>query len=157
MKLSTKGKYGLKAIFELALSDGSEPVPLKLIASKQNISDQYLEQIFSVLKKAGLVKSVRGARGGYYLNSSPSDITVGNVLRVLEGDMKLTECQLDEDLCENSDSCATKVVWTKLQKSLEDVVDSITLQDMLDDYNSKSKKLENDITDRYLNDSKSLF
>ena len=148
MKLSTRGKYGLKAMFELALSDGSQPVPLKLIASKQHISDQYLEQIFSALKKAKLVKSVRGAQGGYYLSYKPSEITVGAILRVLEGNMKLTDCQLDEDLCENSDSCATKNVWTKLQRSLEQVVDSITLQDMLDDYNQGVTTMDNDITDK---------
>ena len=88
MKLSTKGKYGLKAMFELAVSGNEkDPVPLKYIANRQEISDQYLEQIFSSLKKAGLVKSVRGAQGGYFLSKPASEITVADILRVLEGDM----------------------------------------------------------------------
>ena len=95
MKLSTKGKYGLKAMFELAVSGNeNEPVPLKYIANRQEISDQYLEQIFSALKKAGLVKSVRGAQGGYFLSKPASEITVADILRVLEGDMAFTECLL---------------------------------------------------------------
>lgn len=134
MKLSTRGKYGLKAMFELALHEGEVPIPLKQIAEKHSISDQYLEQIFSSLKKAELVKSVRGAQGGYLLSGNAEDITVGNVLRVLEGNMKLTDCQVDEGLCENSDLCATRAVWTKLQTTMEQVVDSISLKDMVDDY-----------------------
>ncbi len=147
MKLSTRGRYGLKAMFDLALHDGNEPIPLKLIAERQKISDQYLEQIFSALKKAELVRSVRGAQGGYFLYKKPSEITVGNILRVLEGNLKITDCQMDEDLCENSNSCATKGVWTRLQKSMEAVVDSITLQDMVDDYIEGTDEHVNDITD----------
>ena len=83
MKLSTKGRYGLKAMFELSINQNAGPIPLKYIAKRQNISEQYLEQIFSALKKSGLVKSVRGAQGGYLLAKDPSDITVGNILTVL--------------------------------------------------------------------------
>lgn len=144
MKLSTKGRYGLKAMFELSLKQNSGPVPLKYIAKKQNISDQYLEQIFSALKKSGLVKSVRGAQGGYLLAKEPKDITVGNILIVLEGPVSLSNCLLDEDICENSNICVTKVVWEKIKKGIEDVIESITLQDMIDDYNKN--KLDNDIT-----------
>lgn len=144
MKLSTKGRYGLKAMFELSLTQNSGPVPLKHIAKKQNISDQYLEQIFSSLKKSGLVKSVRGAQGGYLLAKEPKDITVGDILVVLEGPVSLSDCVLDEDICENSNICVTKIVWEKIKKGIEDVIESITLQDMINDYNKN--KLDNDIT-----------
>lgn len=144
MKLSTKGRYGLKAMFELSLNEKNSPVPLKYIAKKQSISDQYLEQIFSSLKKSGLVKSVRGAQGGYLLAKEPKDITVGDILTVLEGPVSVSDCVLDEDICENSGVCVTKVVWEKIKKGIEEVIDSITLQDMINDYNKN--KLENDIT-----------
>lgn len=144
MKLSTKGRYGLKAMFELSLNENNGPVPLKFIAKKQNISDQYLEQIFSSLKKANLVKSVRGAQGGYLLAREAKDISVGDILVVLEGPVSLSDCVLDEDVCENSNVCVTKIVWEKMKKGIEDVIESITLQDMINDYN-KNKKI-NDIT-----------
>jgi Rrf2 family protein len=144
MKLSTKGRYGLKAMFELSITQNNGPVSLKVIAKNQNISDQYLEQLFSSLKKAGLVKSVRGAQGGYLLNKEPKDITVGEILTVLEGPVSLSECVIDEDVCKNSNVCVTKSVWEKIKKGIEDVIDSITLQDMINDYNKN--KLENDIT-----------
>ena len=145
MKLSTKGRYGLKAMFQLALYKSEGPIPLKNIANKQNISEQYLEQIFSILKKSGLIKSVRGAQGGYLLVKEPKDITVGDILIVLEGPVSISECIIDEDICENSGICVTKVVWERLKKGIEDVINSITLQDMIDDYN-KNKHI-NDITE----------
>lgn len=144
MKLSTKGRYGLKAMFELSLNQESGPVPLKLIAKKQNISDQYLEQIFSKLRKANLVQSVRGAQGGYLLAKDASNITVGDILTVLEGPISLSDCVLDDDVCENSSICVTKLVWEKMKKGIDEVVNSITLQDMINDYNKS--KLKNDIT-----------
>ena len=141
MKLSTKGKYGLKAMFELAVSGNeNEPVPLKYIANRQEISDQYLEQIFSA------VKSVRGAQGGYFLSKPASEITVADILRVLEGDMAFTECLLDEDACKNFDSCSTRYVWARIKQAIEDVTMSISLQDMTDDYNSNFNYREDDIT-----------
>ncbi|CAK7008809.1 MAG: HTH-type transcriptional regulator CymR [Peptostreptococcus russellii] len=145
MKLSTKGKYGLKAMFELALSSNGEPISLKHIAKEQGISDQYLEQIFSLLKKAGLVKSVRGAQGGYYISKDLNEITVADILRVLEGDMAFTECLLDKDACENFDSCSTRYVWAKIKESIEEVTQSISLQDMIDDYKSNFKYRDDDI------------
>ncbi|PSJ31745.1 AsnC family transcriptional regulator [Peptostreptococcus russellii] len=145
MKLSTKGKYGLKAMFELALSSNGEPISLKHIAKEQGISDQYLEQIFSLLKKAGLVKSVRGAQGGYYISKDLNEITVADILRVLEGDMAFTECLLDKDACENFDSCSTRYVWAKIKESIEKVTQSISLQDMIDDYKSNFKYRDDDI------------
>ena len=134
MRLSTKGRYGLKAIFELALNESSGPVPLKHIAQKRNISEQYLEQIFASLRKAGLVKSIRGAQGGYLLGRSADEITVGDILVVLEGPVAPSECVLDSENCENSEVCVTKIVWEKIKASIEEVTNSITLQDMVDDH-----------------------
>lgn len=145
MKLSTKGKYGLKAMFELANSSVNGPVSLKYIAKQQNISDQYLEQIFSSLKKAGLVKSVRGAQGGYMLSKSARDITVADILKVLEGNMAFTECLLDSEACENFDSCSTRYVWEQIKKAIENVTMSISLQDMIDDYESNFNFRNDDI------------
>ena len=144
MKLSTKGRYGLKAMFQLSLNENNGPLPLRNIASKQNISEQYLEQLFSSLKKSGLVKSVRGAQGGYLLSKEAKDITVGDILIALEGPVSLSDCLLDDYVCENSSKCITKVVWERIKKGIEDVTNSITLQYMIDDYNKNV--LENDIT-----------
>ena len=144
MKLSTKGRYGLKAMFQLSLNKNNCPLPLKNIASKENISEQYFEQIFSSLKKSGLVKSVRGAQGGYLLSKEAKDITVGDILIALEGPVSLSDCLLDDYICKNSSKCITKVVWERIKKGIEEVINSITLQDMIDDYNKNI--LENDIT-----------
>ena len=147
MKLSTKGRYGLKAMFELSLTQKNGPVPLRQIAQRQNISEQYLEQIFSSLKKSGLIKSVRGAQGGYLLGKEPKDITVGDILRVLEGPISISDCVIDDDICENSGICVAKVVWERIKQGIEDVINSITLQDMVNDYNKNKNKNINDITD----------
>lgn len=147
MKLSTKGRYGLKAMFELSLSHSKGPISIKTIASKQNIPEQYLEQIFSKLKKAKLIKSVRGAQGGYLLSKKASEITVYDVLIVLEGPVSISDCLIDEDSCENSGACVTKLVWAKIRDAIEDVMKSITLCDMVSDYNEANNinRLENDI------------
>jgi len=136
MKLSTKGRYGLKAMFELALHYGEGPISLKSIAENQEISESYLEQLVAVLKKKGLATSVRGAQGGYLLSDDPKNITVGDVIRALEGDIAPSDCVLNENIgkCEKQDFCVTKNVWMKIKNSINDVIDSITLQDMVDDF-----------------------
>lgn len=136
MKLSTKGRYGLKAMFDLAIHDGDLPIPLKSIAERQQISDHYLEQIISGLRKSGLVNSVRGPQGGYMLAHKPSEITVGDIIRVLEGPLGPSDCVLEDEsvLCKDADHCVTRLVWEKIRLSISDVIDSITLQDMLDDH-----------------------
>ena len=147
MKLSTKGNYGLKAIFELSLNANEGPMPLNMIASRQKIPEQYLEQIFCTLKKSKLITSVRGAQGGYLLNKEPKEITVGDVLTILEGPVALSQCIIDEGACENANDCSTRLVWEKLKKGIEDVLNSITLQDMIDDYNNKNNIRKFDITE----------
>lgn len=136
MKFSTKGKYGLKAMFELALRYGEGPISLNLIAENQNISLNYLEQIVAKLKKDGLLTSYRGAHGGYKLSMDPSKITLSMILNSLEGEITLSECLAEEDhVCENINSCVTRPIWKKINESIYQVIDHMTLQDMLDENN----------------------
>lgn len=136
MKLSTRGRYGLKAMFELALFYGEGPISLTSIAEKQAISVNYLEQLITPLRKAVLVTSVRGAQGGYMLSRSPSEITVGEILTTLEGPLAPTDCVLEEEesQCDHSSYCVTKVIYEKIYESISQVVNQISLQDMIDDY-----------------------
>ncbi|WP_034429884.1 RrF2 family transcriptional regulator [Caldisalinibacter kiritimatiensis] len=136
MRLSTKGRYGLKAMFELALHYGEGPIPLNNIAESQNISEHYLEQLIATLRRKGLVKSVRGAQGGYMLARAPEEITVGEVIRPLEGSIAPSECVIDDETvsCDKEDVCVTKTVWKRIRDSINEVIDSITLQDMIDDH-----------------------
>lgn len=137
MKLSTRGRYGLKAMFQLSLYYGDGPIPLKQIADEQNLSESYLEQLFSLLRKEGLINSVRGAQGGYMLSRDPNLITVGQVLRCLEGNMSPSNCvtETDEFQCLNEDDCVAKLVWLKIKESVDKVIDSITLEDMINNEN----------------------
>jgi len=132
LKLSTKGKYGLKAMYDLALNYGEEPISLKSIAQRQEISEYYLEQLMAILKKAGLVRSIRGAYGGYVLARKPSEITVGDVLRALEGPIGLVDCVMEHDAvkCLKFENCITRIVWEKINESIIKTIDSITLLDM---------------------------
>lgn len=135
MKLSTKGRYGVKAMADLAIHFGKAPVSIKSISGRQNISEYYLEQLFSVLRKADLIKSIRGSGGGYILGREPKEITVYEVLEILEGPIEISTC-LDNELCTNVESCATRAVWRKIKDSIDSVTKSITLQDIVDDYNN---------------------
>lgn len=137
MKLSTKGRYGLKAIFDLALHYEEQPISLSAIAQRCDISLSYLEQLISQLKKFGVVSSVRGAQGGYILNGQPKDITVGQVLRALE-QLAPVDCVTDDYDCESSDFCVTRVIYQKILDAILETVDNITIQDMIDDFKSKN-------------------
>ena len=132
MRLSTKGRYGVKALVELALQQQDAPVALHTIAKRQGLSESYLEQLMGPLRKAGLVRSVRGAQGGYSLGRDPSEITVGDILRVLEGPLAPTDCvgEAEFEHCGRAEGCITRSVWLRVQDSIEDVVDSITLADL---------------------------
>jgi Rrf2 family protein len=133
MKLTTKGRYGVTAMYDLALHYGKGSIPLKSIAGRQSISETYLEHLASSLKKAGLIKSTRGAYGGYKLAKTPDKITVGDIVRALEGPIAPVECVTDEDgiqSCEKADTCITRSVWIRLKRSMEDVLDSVTLADL---------------------------
>lgn len=131
MKISTKGRYALRLMLDLALNSGGELVRIRTIAERQQISEKYLEQIISVLNHAGYVKSVRGAQGGYRLAKEPKDYTVGMILRLTEGSLAPVACLEDEEnQCERSEQCATLEVWKRLNTAISDVVDHITLQEL---------------------------
>ncbi|HEY8803813.1 MAG TPA: RrF2 family transcriptional regulator [Clostridium sp.] len=134
MKLSTKGRYGVKAMVDLAINYGEQPVSIKSISERQSISEYYLEQLFSALRRAKLIKSVRGSQGGYILNRKPEEITVYDVINVLEGPIEISNC-IDDGACNNIDCCATRLLWKKIKNSIDSVTSSINLKDIVDDYN----------------------
>ncbi|CUX52784.1 MULTISPECIES: RrF2 family transcriptional regulator [Clostridia] len=133
MKFSTKGRYALRMMLEFALHPG-ECTKINQVAERQEISDKYLEQIVTILSRAGYVKSRRGAQGGYYLTKDPSEYTVGMILRLAEGSLVPVTC-LEEEVnpCSRSNNCATLLVWKKLDHAISDVVDGITLADLVEE------------------------
>lgn len=133
MKLSTKGRYGVRAMVALALNYNGTPMSIKTISQKENLSEYYLEQLFSPLRRANLIRSIRGAQGGYVLCKEPSKITVGDIMTVLEGPVEVADC-IDGLGCSSEYECTTKAVWAKVKKSIDDVLNSITLQNIIDDY-----------------------
>jgi len=136
MRISTRGKYGVRAMFDLAMHSGQGPISLKTIAERQGISEHYLEQLMGTLRKAGLVNSVRGAQGGYEINQCPADIKVGDIIRVLEGPIAPVECVEEETgghVCDRVDQCVTHILWERLRDSMVEVLDSTTLQDLCDE------------------------
>ncbi|HEY5560523.1 MAG TPA: Rrf2 family transcriptional regulator [Clostridiaceae bacterium] len=139
MKLSTKGRYGVKAMVDLAIHYGEPSISIKCISERQNISDYYLEQLFSPLRKANLIKSIRGAQGGYSLSKPPAEIKIIDIMEVLEGPIEVSEC-LDNNNCNNIDCCSTRLLWGKIKDSIDNVMDNITLKDMVDDYDKMCKK-----------------
>lgn len=147
MKLSTKGEYGLRAMFDLAQNSGNGVTSLKIIAERQGISEPYLEQLIASLRKAGLVRSIRGAQGGYFLAKEPKEITVGDVIRVLEGPIAPMDCVSEEDPnhCERSEYCITRSIWEKVRDSVVQVLDSITLEDMCEEARKARKNNKNHI------------
>jgi Rrf2 family cysteine metabolism transcriptional repressor len=140
LKLSTRGRYGIHAMYDLAVSYEGGPQPLKTIAERQSVPEAYLEQLMATLRRNKLVRSVRGAQGGYLLARAPNEITVGQVLRVLEGDLAIIDCLIEEDSCARSDACPTRRVWKQVRDGLNSLVDGITLQDMLEEPNVADAK-----------------
>ncbi|MCD1147179.1 Rrf2 family transcriptional regulator [Peptoniphilus sp. KCTC 25270] len=131
MKLSTRGRYGLMAMHRLALNYGKGPISINSIAEEEKLSVAYLEQLFSRLKKTGLVKSSRGAQGGYQLTREPSEIALGEIINALEGDMSFS-CRTGEDEinCSREEVCSTKHILDRIQSGVDEVLDSMTLADM---------------------------
>ena len=133
MKISTKGRYAVRLMLDLAMHNTGEAVSIKDISKRQGVSDKYLEQIISVLNKAGYVRSIRGAQGGYMLKKDPKDYTVGMILRLTEGSLAPVSCVDDDDMvCERENGCVTFYVWKKLNDAINGVVDSITLADLVE-------------------------
>jgi Rrf2 family protein len=132
MKLSTKGRYGLRAILEIALNQHKGPVPIHIIAEHQNLSSRYLEQLLIPLKQNGLVKSVRGSQGGYILGREADKITAGDIIRVLEGPISPVDCvsEVNPDECDRADFCVTRQIWYKLRDSMNQVLDSYSLEEL---------------------------
>ena len=133
MRLSTRAKYGIHGMLDLAMNRSMGPQSIKLIAERQGIPEQYLEQLVGLLRKEGLVRGVRGAQGGYLLAKPPGEITMAELMRVLEGPISLSECLEDHDCCDRSVVCSARRVWEKLSQSIDHVLSSVTLEDMLED------------------------
>ena len=132
MKISSKGRYALRLMLDIAQHDNGTPIRIKDISLRQEISDKYLEQIISILNKAGYVRSIRGPQGGYLLTRQPEEYTVGMILRLTEGSLAPVACVEDEDTCDKMNDCATVLVWKKMNEAINQVVDSITLADLVD-------------------------
>jgi len=135
MKLSTKGRYGLRAMLDLASNAEKGPSTIHAIAKRQEISERYLEQLLIPLKQSGLVKSVRGSQGGYLLGRAPQDISVGEIIRVLEGPLSPVDCVSEQnpDDCKRADKCVTRTIWTKIRDCIAEVLDSYTLLDLVNE------------------------
>ncbi len=133
MRISTKGRYALRLMLDLAVHASGDPIRLKDVARRQNISEKYLEQIISVLNKAGYVRSIRGPQGGYVLQKAPEEYTVGMILRLTEGSLCPVEC-VDEagTPCASEKECTTRLLWKKLNDAINGVVDTVTLGDLVD-------------------------
>lgn len=144
MKLSTKGRYGLRAFIDLAVYGDKGPVPLTSIASRQEISVSYLEQLMAKLKRAELVESIRGVNGGYRLARPAEEISVGDVLRALEGDLTPVECAaIDtsrEEHCTGASGCVSKIVWKRIHESINNTVDSIFIGELVKESKSANTK-----------------
>jgi len=130
MKISTKGRYALRLMLDIALHSGGQPVSLRDVAGRQEISDKYLEQIVTQLTRAGLLRSVRGAGGGYLLTRDAKDYAVGDILRTMEGNLAPVECAA-AGRCSRLDRCAAAEVWQRIAAAVDAVVDGVTLADLV--------------------------
>lgn len=133
MKLSTKGRYGLRAMLDMAMFNEEGPIATHTIAERQGISERYLEQLLIPLKQNGLVKSIRGSQGGYLLGRNPKDISVGDIIRVLEGPIAPVECvsEVNPDECQRADYCVTRIIWSQVRDAISNVLDSYSLEDLV--------------------------
>jgi Rrf2 family protein len=131
MKISTKIRYGARAMLELASHYGEGPIELKEIAKKENISLKYLEQVINPLRGAGLVKAVRGSKGGYSLAKPPSEICLYDVVETLEGPLNLLDCLRDPKVCQKVPSCVTREIWQEVSEAISKIFYSVTLEDMV--------------------------
>ena len=132
MKISTKGRYALRMMIDLAQQNSDEYIALKDISGRQNLSVKYLEQITSTLAQAGLVLSIRGPQGGYKMARRPSEYTIGDILRATEGSLAPVQCLEGEiNECPRAGECTTLTFWTGFKKAIDDYVDSITLEDII--------------------------
>lgn len=131
MNISTKGRYALSYLTDLAMQETNAPLSVKESAEHCGISEKYLEQIVGTLQKNQIIRSVRGSHGGYYLATKPDECTVGKVLRVMEGSLNIAPCLIDEGrMCERRENCSNLVLWKKMDEALSSVIDHVTIADM---------------------------
>ncbi len=131
MKLSTRSRYGVRLMLDLALHADAGPVRLGVVAKRQDIGIKYLEQIIIPLKKANYLTSVRGPKGGHMLSRPPEEITVGEIVRLLEGGLKLTRCIQYPEECDRSDHCVTRIIWNEATEAIRERLDGVTLRELM--------------------------
>ncbi len=151
MRLSTKSRYGLRAMFDMAYHAGTLPAQIKDISRRQNISPRYLEQIFQDLKRGGLLKSKRGPQGGYFLARKPTEITVQDIILAAEGEMALVDCIKEKACkksCELDNECVTQKVWLEASRRLNEYLGSVTLKDLCD--MGKDMGMEKELDHRFM-------
>jgi Rrf2 family transcriptional regulator, cysteine metabolism repressor len=139
MKLSTRGRYGVRLMLELALHFGEGPVMLKDIAERQAISEKYLWHLINPLKSIGLIKSIRGPHGGYVLAKDPAEINLRDILRILEGSLCLVDCVDDPASCDRSDTCVTRDIWSETSKNISQTLESVTLGKMVEKHKHRGE------------------
>ncbi len=148
MRLSTKSRYGVRALFDIAYNAGNMPAQVQDISRRQDISPRYLEQIFQSLKRAGILKSKRGPQGGYFLARKPEEITLKDILHAAEGDMQLVECCNDrkrkKGKCNFDGECVTQAIWKEASSKLDEYLDSITVKSLCEKGQSLGVKREQD-------------
>ncbi len=150
MKISTQSRYGLRALFDIAYHSAGLSTQVKDISARQAISPRYIEQIFQKLKKAGIIRSIRGPSGGYYLARKPDEVSVGDIVRATEGDIQLVHCtrqKSTKNVCDRMEQCVVRTVWTEASGRLMTYLDSVTLQDLCKD--AQSRGLER-VIDKHL-------
>ncbi|MHC4640325.1 MAG: RrF2 family transcriptional regulator [Planctomycetota bacterium] len=139
MKLSTRTRYGIRAIIELAMNYGGGPLQIRIIAQRQEISVKYLEQLMTILRSAGFIRSIRGSKGGYLLARQPGQIKLSDVFDSLEGNITTVECVEDKNYCDRTADCIARQVWMQVQQAIKNVLQSITLQDLVDRAKAEKK------------------
>jgi Rrf2 family cysteine metabolism transcriptional repressor len=141
MKISTKIRYGTRAMLELASHYGEGPIELREIAKRESISLKYLEQLIVPLRTAGLVKSVRGSKGGYSLAKPPSEICLNDLIEILEGPLTLIECLNDSKVCQKITYCVTRDIWREVSEAIHGIFHSVTLEDMVNRRKEKEGRI----------------
>ena len=139
MKISTKGRYGLRALIDLVINSENESVTLKAISERQEISERYLEQIFSLLRKASIIIGIKGAQGGYTLAKSTQEITIGEILRALEGESFLID--INDEKCNDIESFINNNLWSEINTKINNYFNSITLKEFVEKYKSEKEEI----------------
>ena len=140
MKISTKGRYGLRILLDLAVHQSEKPRLIRDIAQSQQISDKYISRLVITLRKAGLIRSVRGVNGGFHLDRKPEDITLLEVVEVMEGPLSIVDCVAEPKKCSHFENCAPRDIWCKLNEDIRDLMRRTTLADILAAFKEKNAK-----------------